>query len=262
MPPSSPSCHRKPRLSIGLAVAAAALAISTAAAAADPIYPPRPVGTHVLDLAKMFPADAVAAADELFDVLDEKVGPMWVVTVPGLAQQGADPAHGWTADAYARGLLAHWAASAPQDREKSAILVFIANGDKRVRVATGVEWLAKTDDVDAIAYVWAYHLERDSAKAAMRDGVKAVHALATGEAIKLPGGYFKIVALFVLFLLFAFSVVNFLRKGQESLAYRMWSGLFSMLGATLTYVFTKGVDLSSRGGGEEPEGERAVIARW
>ena len=284
----SPLIRRVARSAFGSLV----LLSSVAALRAEPLWLTSSAPGRVLDRAQLFEK---ADLDKAEATLRGLSAPVWVVTIPGLVPQSAEPDDGWTIDAYARGLLAEWTRAlsfeeqsrslvadgaenlpgVPANEQETtpektagvtdwsrAVLCVISKQDERVGIATGTEWLDLSARERDVARAFGWHLARGHHQKGLSKGVEALERFVRREKVPVPGGGVQLILLILLFALTVWTVVDGLRKGSSGLAYRTWSAIFSGIGTVLTYVFSRGAQWASGRSRKTADEERAVIGGW
>jgi uncharacterized protein len=160
----------------------------TAPAAQDPQvrYPTRPEPrAHIVDEAKLIKPDEAAEIKILCDeVLTKKKAPIVVLTIPSLAQYGAQ---GWPIERYAMNLMAEWGVG--YEDWNYGMLLLVSPGDRKARIELGGSWTRRKDD-EAKRVMTERIIPRfkqgDYSKGIL-EGVRGLYQVAMGAVPPRPG---------------------------------------------------------------------------
>lgn len=235
------------------------------AAAESPTFPAAPgPDDGLVDVAEWFSDGGAVRVRKGTEELTSKGTPTHVVTISSLEKMGASK---WTVRAYAEALFESWAASSgsPLPRDSSVlVVVFVAS--QRVVLALGSSHLAHAAEAPRAEEVFAHYLDEDPDRAlAFEKGLEAVAAVLEGKSPTLPGAHLLTIVLVVVFGLLALTVVDYLRTGARCWTYRVWSGVFSILSASIAWALTRSVDLgtSLTSSDDAPASDPGIVlGRW
>jgi uncharacterized protein len=162
-----------------------AAAFLAPAAQAEITYPSKPPeGTFIVDEAHLLTTADRQEINTLSGTLLREQGvPIFVVTIPSLAQYGAG---GLAIEAYAMSLFNTWGIGTPQ--RNYGILLLVSAGDRRARIELGADW-SNRKDADAQRIMEGTvipEFRRGNYSAGMLGGVRALDAMARGQAIPMP----------------------------------------------------------------------------
>ncbi len=207
-------------------------------------YPPRPGEREFIsDQAKLLTPEVREALKKRLDkLLTDKAIPIIVVTIPSLAQYGAQ---GMRIELYARLLFDHWGIGHPKiqvggrGRGRRAtvewnkgILLLISVGDRKARIELGAGFGREKDELcsDIMQTHIIPFFKRGDFAGGIEAGVKALEQMARGEVIEPPPRPWWHYAVFLgAIALTIFTISSLIRRGTGGWAWLFWGAVLGLL---------------------------------
>ncbi|NOY82539.1 MAG: TPM domain-containing protein [Kiritimatiellaeota bacterium] len=229
----------------GLWVLACVWAIGVAAQQVPGVsYPPKPGDREFIsDQAELLTPEARKALKKRLDkLLTDKAIPIIVVTIPSLAQYGAQ---GMRIELYARLLFDHWGIGHPKiqvggrGRGRRAtvewnkgILLLISVGDRKARIELGAGFGREKDKLcgDIMRTHIIPFFKRGDFAGGIEAGVKALEQMAREEVIEPPPRPWWHYAVFLgAIALTVFTISSLIRHGTRGWAWLFWGAALGLL---------------------------------
>lgn len=220
--------HSRWRLSQVL-LTLALLALISPLQALSVTFPDKPSSAHFyVDDADLITKEAGDRIDAMASsLLNEKKVPIYVVTIPSLAQQDAVT---YTIERYAYELFNAWGIGW-EDRNYGMLLL-ISEGDRKARIELGADWghsynyQAKQIMNDLIVPAF----KRGDYSQGIVDGVRGLDALARGLELPEAEVPWWVLPVWILGLIFfILLVVNLFKRGQKGWAWALIVGVGMLL---------------------------------
>jgi len=247
-----------PMSAVVLAVAASAQQVNGVS------YPPGPGDREFIsDQANLLPADVREAMKKRLDkLLTDKAIPIIVVTVPSLAQYGAQ---GMRIELYARLLFDHWGIGHPKIQIRGrgrgrratvewnkGILLLISVGDRKARIELGAGFGREKDAL--CSKIMQTHIvpffKRGDYPGGIDAGVKALEQMARGEVIQSPPRpWWHYAVVLGGIVLTVFTILSLIRRGASGWAWLFWGALFGLLWYLVYNMLTSSSSSGGFGGG-------------
>jgi uncharacterized protein len=208
---------------------------------------PKPRGTFVIDEAGIIDAAAKETINQLSQaLLKEKKVPLYVVTIPSLAQYDAGE---YSVDEYTRMIFDHWGIGW-QDRNYG-ILLLVSKGDRKARIEFGADWNHRYDR-EASHIMNSIMIPRFKNRDYSRGILLGAQALdSTARGLDLPNNMKQIPmwAVILIALGMVALIVSLFKSGKKGWAWALIVALALFLWFVLRRSASGGLGGGSGGGG-------------
>jgi uncharacterized protein len=231
-------------------------------------FPARPpLGTYVVDEARLLTghAEKVSAINEIAaDQARLRNTPIYVVTIPSLASQGAP---GQTIEQYARALFDEWRiGSADHNR---GMLLLVSRADRQVRIELGASWGHSRDD-DAgrvLDDLVIPEFKKGRFAEGIVAGVKEMEAIAAGTAApERAPAWWRIPAMAIAFAFAGTAVFALFQSGGAGWGWTIFgalvAGVMHVVAGLLTPKQRSDNDDDAPGYGGGSSGGGGATGRW